>query len=265
MSFAQRVLSELEQGQWTISSIAPSFGRRLAGEIKTPVTEKNISELCMSFYGKIQPQHISIGGHNKLAGAAKLSIEVKKMIETILRADDPDSSVTEFEKDLAQRMREAMDLINKSCPAVFELIEKIVANFVRVELVNFRSASHPHLFGIILIGDKANELKSEQLAVSIVHELAHQELFLINMLDRLVNQPFDYHEVHAPFQGINRPPIGRLHSLWALYRMVEFQIRNNNLNQKHKDLLQQNALAFEDQELTPFAKKLVEIAIRRVS
>lgn len=265
MSFASRVLSELEQGQWTISSIAPSFERRLAGEVKASATEKNISELCISFYGKIQPHLVSATESEKLAGTEKLSVEVKNLIQKILRPDDPDSSVIDFESGLAQKMREALQLISSSCPRIFELVEKNVVCFVRVGSVSFRSASHPHLFGIILIGDRASELTSEQLAVSIVHELAHQELFLVNLLDRLVNQPFDYNEVHAPFQGVKRPPIGRLHSLWALYRMVEFQMNNNNVNQKHKDLLHQNAQAFEDQELTPFAKRLVEIAVRRVS
>jgi hypothetical protein len=265
MSFANRVLSELELGQWTISSIAPSFARRLAGEIKIQDFEKSISELCMSHYGKIRPHLVSTSRNKKLAGSDELSLEVKNLIQNILRADDPDSSVINFESNLLQRLLTAMELINDSNPAISELIEKIVASFVRVDSSSFRSASHPHLFGLILIGDKANELTPPELAISIVHELAHQELFLINMLDRLVNQPFDYNEVHAPFQGVKRPPIGRLHSLWALYRMVEFQMKNNNVNQKHKDLLHQNALAFEDQELTPFAKKLVEIAVRRVS
>jgi hypothetical protein len=95
--------------------------------------------------------------------------------------------------------------------------------------------------------------------------MAHQELFLVNLLDRLVNEPWDYNQVHAPFQGIKRPPIGRLHSLWALYRMVQFQRSTGNVNQKHQNLLRQNVKAFEDQELTSFAKKLVEIAGRQAS
>lgn len=265
MSFANRILSELEQGQWTLSSIAPSFERRLAGETNVQALEKNISELCMSFYGKIRPHLVTANGNEKLAASNELSFEVKNLIHNILKADDPDCSIAEFEPDLTQKLNSAMQLIENSSPDVFKLVENIVSCLVRVNSVGFRSASHPHLFGIILIGDKANDFTSEQLAVSLVHELAHQELFLINLLDRLVNQPFDYNEVHAPFQGIKRPPIGRLHSLWALYRMVEFQMNNNITNQKHKDLLQKNAQAFEDQELTPFAKKLVEIAMRRVS
>lgn len=265
MSFAERVLSELEVGQWTISSIAPSFKRRLAAEISAPDLEKNISELCMSHYGKIRLDLVSISKNKKIAGSDELSLDAKDLIQIILRADDPDASVINFESVLFQKLLTAMNLIKSMSPEISALIENVVAGFVPVNSVPFRSASHPHLFGLILIGDKANELTAQELAVSVVHELAHQELFLINLLDRLVNQAFDYHEVHAPFQGVKRPPIGRLHSLWALYRMVEFQMNMNNVNQKHKALLHENAQAFEDQELTPFAKKLVEIAVRRVS
>jgi len=264
MSFADRVLSELEQGQWTLSSIAPSFQRRLAGEIKTSASEKNISELCMSFYGKTQPQLMTVG-NRKVASADDLSSEVKNLIQKILRPDNPNAEIINFEPQLSEKLNTALKLIGLTTPTTSELIKKLVTAFIRVDSVIFRSASHPHLFGLILIGDKANELTAEELAVSVVHELAHQELFLINLLDRLVNQTFDYHEVHAPFQGVKRPPIGRLHSLWALYRMVEFQMNINNVNQKHKMLLRENAQAFEDQELTPFAKRLVEIAVRRVS
>ena len=103
------------------------------------------------------------------------------------------------------------------------------------------------------------------MAVMIILVIAHQELFLINLLDRLVNQPFDYNEVHAPFQGTKRPPIGRLHSMWALYRMVQFQKIQNEVDYKYRELLVKNVEAFEDQELTPFGKKLVEIARKRAS
>ena len=158
-----------------------------------------------------------------------------------------------------------MELIRRNDADISALLNDLVAAFVRVRSVNFRSASHPQIFGLILIGDGALELTAKQLAVSIVHELAHQELFLINLLDRLVNQPFDYNEVHAPFQGTKRPPIGRLHSMWALYRMVQFQKIQNETDQKYQELLLKNVEAFEDQELTPCGKKLVEIARKRAS
>jgi HEXXH motif-containing protein len=122
---------------------------------------------------------------------------------------------------------------------------------------------------LILIGDGVHDSKrAKQLAVSVVHELAHQELFLMNLLDRLVNQPFDYNEIHAPFQGTKRPPIGRLHSyvgactVWFSFK----KYKTGETDQKYQELLTDKiSEAFEDQELTPFGKKLVEIAGKRAS
>lgn len=72
MSFAERVLPELDQGQWTLSSIAPSFERRLVSETKTQASEENISELCMSFYSKTPTELISLSGASKEAATDKL-------------------------------------------------------------------------------------------------------------------------------------------------------------------------------------------------
>ena len=265
MSLTSRILSELEGGQWTLASIAPSFRRRLTTETKTQLVEKNISELCMGFYGKVHPCRVAVPNLNKELDVVGASAEAKNLIEKTFASDYPGSGLISFELEISQKLQSALSLINRTDNAVSLLLKELVTAFARVKSVNFRSASHPQLFGLILIGDGVWELSEQQLAVSVVHELAHQELFLINLLDRLVNQPFDFNEVHAPFQGVKRPPIGRLHSMWALYRMVQFQNIHAEVDQKYRDLLLKNVDAFEDQELTPFGKKLVEIARKRAS
>ncbi len=102
-----------------------------------------------------------------------------------------------------------------------------------------------------------DRLDYKNLAVSIVHEMAHQELFLINVLDRLVEESADFSLVHAPFQGIVRPPIGRLHSLYALFRMVEFEKQSGLPNERHQQLIFDTIDSFQDFELTDFARQLV--------
>ena len=265
MSLAARILSELEEGQWTLASIAPSFRRRLTAETKSQIQEKNLSELCMGFYGKVRPHDIVIPNQRKELDMARVNNEVRGLIEKTFVADYHGATLTSFESEISQRLQTALELIHRTDVGISLLLNEVVAAFVRVKSVNFRSASHPQIFGLILIGDGVHELTAKQLAVSVVHELAHQELFLINLLDRLVNQPFDYNEVHAPFQGTKRPPIGRLHSMWALYRMVQFQKLQNEADPKYRELLLKNVEAFEDQELSPFGKKLVEIARKRAS
>lgn len=266
MSLAARILSELDEGHWTLNSIAPSFRRRLKAETNTELQETSISALCMGFYGKVRPQQIVIPKLKKELDVPKTSPEVRELIEKTFVSDYPGSGLAAFETENSEKLQAALSLIEMKDPVLSLLLSEFVPAFVRVKSVNFRSASHPQIFGLILIGDGASELTAKQLAVSVVHELAHQELFLINLLDRLVNQAFDYNEVHAPFQGTKRPPIGRLHSMWALYRMVQFQkIQNEEVDHKYRELLVKNVEAFEDQELTPFGKKLVEIARKRAS
>lgn len=265
MSFAERVLSELEHGQWTLKSIAPSFRRRLATGLQINPQAKNISELCMEFYGKIDAGQILIPNLSQAIEPSDLDSSAKHIIGSVFVDDYEGSSIGEFEPEIHSRLQEALRLIDKISQSLSTLRKELVSGFIRAKGVDFRSASHPHLFGLILIGDGVEQQTALQLAVSVIHEMAHQELFLVNLLDRLVNQPFDYNEVHAPFQGMKRPPIGRLHSLWALYRMVQFQQMTGDINQKHQDLLRQNVEAFADQELTLFAKRLVEIARRQAS
>jgi len=260
MSLAGRVLLELELGHWSLSTLAPSFQRRLVAETKASSFGKNLSELCLGYYGKVDIQKISIQSAVKESGA---NTEAKDVIHRIFAADYPQARLMPFEPEVSEKLRLSLFSIEKTDAHLFEMVNSIVTSFIRIQGVNFRSASHPQLFGLIVIGDGVQSLNALQLGVSVVHEIAHQELFLVNLLDRLVREPFDYNEVHAPFQGVKRPPIGRLHSMWALYRMVQFQQISGEVSQRYQDLLRKNVEAFEDQELTPFGWKLVEIARKR--
>ena len=265
MSLSERILVALENGEWCLQDIAPSFRRRLANGLQLDPLAKSISALCMGYYGKVHPKNILIPHMSRAIDPNQLSVDAKNLIEATFVGNYEGSFVCAFETETRRKLQEALMIVEQANQGLSAVRESNIAGFIRVAGVNFRSASHPHIFGLILLGDGVLEQSDQQLAVSVVHEMAHQELFLVNLLDRLVNEPWDYNQVHAPFQGTKRPPIGRLHSLWALYRMVQFQRSIGNINRKYQDLLRQNVEAFEDQELTSFAKKLVEIAGRQAS
>ena len=140
----------------------------------------------------------------------------------------------------------------------------MLANFVEyVSFVvqgNYYGASHPHYLGTLFLGAR-DQHDFIDFAVSMVHECAHQELFLLNFVDRLVSEGWDHSQVHAPYQEKSRPTIGRLHSAHALYRMVQLLSVVEPSGQRHRKfskILRQNRDAFLPGELTPLGSILIE-------
>jgi hypothetical protein len=123
---------------------------------------------------------------------------------------------------------------------------------------NFRSASHPHFWGLVFLNVSRLMGDVKDCAISIIHEAAHQELFLLNLIDRLVVNSFDFSMVHAPFQGRERPPIGRMHSAHALFRMLNATTPGSEENGSYKLLLRKTIDSFQPNELTSFANRIVD-------
>jgi HEXXH motif-containing protein len=154
-----------------------------------------------------------------------------------------------------QEIRDAIQLIQTDLPANYEAFQKTIDYICPIAAADFYSASHPHFFGTLFL---ARNNDPSKLAVSIVHELAHQELFLLNLLDRLITESSDYNLAHAPYQGTQRPPIGRLHSAHALYRMIPFEQKLKlNDTSVHREKLDETIRSFTPNETTPFAKRLI--------
>lgn len=123
----------------------------------------------------------------------------------------------------------------------------------------FRGASHPFFMGLLFLNFD-NLADDREIAISIVHELAHQELFLLNMFDRLVTSSLNPRLIHSPYQDRVRPSIGRLHSAHALYRMLQVEKDLHPvLAEKHRNYLKNTIATFEDGELTELGSFLLEI------
>ncbi len=129
--------------------------------------------------------------------------------------------------------------------------------FLKYNSNSFASASHPHLLGAIFLTSKIDFQDIYFLSKSIIHELAHYELFLINFFDRLILEPHDQSLMFSPFQGRERPPIGRLHSYWAVFRMIQFSIACQKYKQEDLDMLHATELTLSKEVLTPMAVKLI--------
>jgi len=225
-----KIHEKLKSGAWVVEDILSMFESKLQIQLGTGKAKFTVTELCLSYYAKISLNDIKLRSNS--FGLNDLSLDEKsyQYIVDILTTDHTKAEVGVFTESEKLKLNEALSLVKDA--NIFDMpdVSKVFQTFLKIEDVVFRSASHPHIFGVMLVGEPIKNFTAEQVAVSIVHEMAHQELFLITLLDRLINQAYDYHEIHAPFQGRKRPPIGRIHSLWALYRMVQFQNKIGKAN-----------------------------------
>lgn len=266
MSLYSKVFNRLENGEWVIDEILARFEKKLQIILRARTSEFTTAELCLSYYSKINLSD-GLRLRSNSFGLYDLSFDdnARKYIAEILLKSFPNAKFDFFSDEDITKIKGAILLVKKIQNLRSADRARLFEIYIKIRNVNFRSASHPHLFGVMLIGEGIKDFTPEQISISIIHELAHQELFLINLLDRLVKQEFDYHEIHAPFQGVKRPPLGRIHSLWALYRMIRFQKGLGIPNSKHEDLLRQNIKAFDNDELTDFGKHILSVAKTEVA
>lgn len=216
--------------------------------------------LTMAAYREpVEPSLLNVGGPENFIVQAIRESE-NQVWNSILKAIDVEATYLVPNKVEVKRLNEAIRIIQSTAPVAFESFEAWITHVCGIRSEKFRSVSHPHFFGCIFVAPNRDPA---DLAISIIHELAHQEFFLINVVDRLVNIGFDYHEIHAPFQGRKRPPIGRFHAAHALYRMVQFESALGHSNtEKHIDLLKKTIDTFERGELTSFSWRLVNEVYR---
>lgn len=260
------IQNNLEIGNWVVGGISDHLKSQLSKSQPSTEIEPGLTSRSLAYYKRLNLLDVRITSNTKGIDDLSISTVAKSAIDGILEKEVSGSKLsTEFSPSERIQIKSALRLIFETDRSVAQLLAELVQAFLKAENVHFRSASHPHLMGSIILSSKAMLQDSKQLAVSIVHELAHQELYMLNLLDRLVVQAFDHNEIHAPFQGRKRPPIGRLHSMWALHRMVQFEKKIGVEYQRHALLLKQNCQAFEPQELTEFAKVLVSISEKQVA
>lgn len=123
----------------------------------------------------------------------------------------------------AQRLAAGLSLVRRHWPEVWEIFPRYCPHLCLIEGGSFLSVSDPKAFGTLFLTPGIEHV--EEIALTIVHELAHQELFLVNVVDPLVRRDARERLRFAPFQGKLRPPIGRLHAAHALFRMGQLTRR----------------------------------------
>ncbi len=260
------ILAAVERGDWVFDFLAPRFqsllSERIAKKFSICIREASSFSMLKSTalaYGELNDcERLSFAVGSRCISFDELSDRDRSALAHITGRVYADRAPGAFSSGDREALAAAIACLNERAPASARILEKFVQNVVKVDDVPFRSASYPRAQGCIFLGEKAFRMSPEALATSLVHELAHQELFLVNLIDRLVCAERDYNLVHAPFQGKCRPPIGRLHSFYALFRMIQFGRQIGGANKYHEDLLAATIDSFQVGELTPFCQLLVE-------
>lgn len=270
MSLKGLALKTIESGGWTFDELSPRFRSALIRRIgdtqdgqSADLERRSLMELTLLAYDSSVPcswQGFDVNSKFLAMPSEEVSFLVASKLAEKVSVGGIPAALTSEDMNLIVR---AERLLHEVAPATFTLKERWVNSYMKLQNVGFRSGSHPHAFGCVFFGERIMEFTEREVAVSIVHEMAHQELFLFNLLDRLVESEADFKLVHAPFQGMVRPTIGRLHSLYALYRMVEFQQQAGINSDRHTDLLFATADTFTPGDLTEYGASLVAAVVRR--
>lgn len=260
MNDKDQILQNLVRGVWVIPAILPGYidvlKKRLSAQHETLAELAPFGLTALYFqntrFAEAKAEFEKVEGFI-FEGSDTSGHFLQSLIDTAV----PNAirvNVTQKHREAATKV---LARIKETTPAVYALIVSCGVKLCLVKGTKFRSASHPHFWGLVFLNED-QLFETDPCAVSIVHELAHQELFLINLVDRLVNSSADYSMAHAPYQGRERPPIGRLHSGHALFRMIQVPCQPASQRARYLELLQATADSFLPAELSSFATSLVQ-------
>lgn len=253
------LLSRLSNGQWALPGLLPLFHQAI--QEATGATDVSLTALTMLRYGLAETIP------DPLAVPADL-VERRSDLAVCQFWDGVASRIVSgtryqpaSDQDI-QSVHEAIDRIGDVAPLTRTALGQTIAHVVRLDGASFGSASHPWLFGCLFCSAATLADGPEIMAETLIHELAHHELFLLNLVDRLVLPDADHDQQFAPFQNRLRPTIGRLHSAHALFRMIEYQRMAGGSYQQQAQLLARTLDTLPARLLTPFGARLVHAASR---
>lgn len=263
MSFIQR----LADGLWLFDEIMPAYLAKLSASYRLAFLggRKVPAYVTTLAYYRVLPEADILAAleNQNFDGRAPSSRSGREVWNQLAQLVEKDCSAIDYEAPEMEKLLGSWDELTQLDQSHGCEFGKVVSAMVPLEGSDFGAASTPRLLGCLFITRTWLELPFEKRMTSLVHELAHQELFVINLTDRLVNSDADFSLVHAPLQGAMRPPIGRLHAAHALYRMRQFQRRVGWPCQESERLLEETCGTFAQGDLTPFAAELVKDVYRR--
>jgi len=125
-----------------------------------------------------------------------------------------------------------------------------------------QGGSSPRFFGCILQPANLFAISPRLFAPELVHELAHQEIFVLNAYDRLTAPEGDEVWRFSPFPRLSRPTMGRLHAAHALFRIIQLSRQTGEGTFIKRSKLRRTARSFKKGELTALGQTLVNEVYR---
>ncbi len=257
-----KIKERLQQGGWTFDLIWPAFRQSL---------EKKISQKGLPF------PFLTANYYRQLEIPKNWEPKIKENPFCVI-----DSSVGEgvpfwnvacevvfkgtklgtFPKGAEVQIRHALSEIELAFPTLkkdFETYSNCLVVYQGEDRAKYDSGSQPHFAGALFMHERT--LLSPTLSWSLVHEMAHQELFGLNLADRLVTEVGDDHWEFAPFQKESRPTLGRFHAAFALYRTIQLNEKIGKSTAEEKQLLLQTLSTFRDGDLTYLGEFITKIIL----
>ncbi len=249
---ADDLVNFLKARAWLHDFVGPHFSQALREKTPSLCNHATLLERSVRTYRKDGPAMPPLDQEILLSAT---TADEQRFWQYACAVVSPGTVLLESTPARKTNINNALSLIEQNCPKIHAAMQSWLTKIIPVQNPAYRSASHPHFFGAIFLNPDRDP---KELAISIVHEFAHQELFLLNLADRLVNSDSDFSLVHAPFQNKLRPPIGRLHSAHALFRMIDIEQKIQHENYlPHKKTLEETIDSFKAEELTPIGQRLI--------
>lgn len=248
----QVILTTLKDGRWLLDDLSPVILKKIREEQYFLNTESgngdnSFKTYAISYYCKVKSPLTTLF-YSKVVDESFNQIVLDKIAR--------EGSIAEFSHEEQKKITTSLDHINEIGTGYLQFIKEL--SFIKMNSLQFKSATNPHLIGAIVLTNQINYDESYELTRSIVHELAHHELFLINFYDRLTLENSDGVNIFSPYQKLERPPIGRLHSLWALFRMIQYGKREGKSVQNELTLFNQTIQTLENNIMTEFGTTLIK-------
>lgn len=219
------LLENLESGNWTLSDLTRSLKDELRKNVPTYHDEPlSINASNYFLQTDFNPEKMYAGtGFPILPSPANNSTGIFDFFLAQLKYKGQELALEISYLDDARRnhLFKTFDKIKAHYPWFQTTVDELNLIICFFKGASFLSTSNPKILGTIFINESIFET-AEELDVTIIHELAHQELFLLNMIDLLIDKDMIHNLSHARFQGYQRPPIGRFHSLHSIYRMTKY-------------------------------------------